>query len=178
MDQPHAEPAGTTGDQGRRTALALTEPDAHAQAPVRPGSTATPATTTALHALAEQRFVSLTTFRRSGTPVSTPVWVGWDDGALVVTTPRASGKIKRLRHQADVELRPCSRTGRVAAGDAPLRATAQILVDPAACTRLRRILRRKYRLEYLAVMSLERLGSPRGTDRVVLRITPAGPART
>ena len=141
-------------------------------------ATATPATTAALRALAEQRFVSLTTFRRSGTPVPTPVWVGWDDDALVVTTPRDSGKVKRLRHQADVELRPCSRTGRVAAGAAPVRATAQIRTDPDAGERLRRVLRRKYRLEYLAVMGLERLSSPRGVDRVVLRITPAGPART
>ena len=139
-------------------------------------STATPATTIDLRALADQRFVSLTTFRRSGTPVPTPVWVGWDD-ALVVTTPRASGKIKRLRHRADVELRPCSRTGRVAAGATPVRATAQILTDPGAGKRLRRVLRRKYRLEYLTVMGLERLARPRGTDRVVLRITPAGPAR-
>ena len=38
MDQPHVVLAGATGDQGRRTALALTELGAHVQALVRPGS--------------------------------------------------------------------------------------------------------------------------------------------
>jgi len=37
--------------------------------------------------MADARFVSLTTFRRSGEPVSTPVWVGRDGGSLVVLTP-------------------------------------------------------------------------------------------
>jgi len=76
---------------------------------------------TALAALGDERFVSLTTFRRSGEAVSTPVWVGRDGDALVVTTPRDSGKVKRLRSDDRVELRPCSRSGRVADGVAPLR---------------------------------------------------------
>ena len=141
----------------------------------RATATAGPASAAALRALAEQRFVSLTTFRRTGAPVATPVWVGWDDGALVVTTPRSSGKVKRLRHRGDVELTPCSRTGRVATDASSVRATAQVLDDPGAGRRLRRVLRRKYRLEYLAVMGLERLASLRGADRVVLRITPPTP---
>ena len=39
---------------------------------------------TSLLSLADARFVSLTTFRRSGAPVSTPVWVARDGGSLVV----------------------------------------------------------------------------------------------
>ena len=141
----------------------------------RATATSGPATTAALNALAEQRFVSLTTFRRSGAAVPTPVWVGWDDGALVISTPRGSGKVTRLRHTSDIELTPCSRTGRVALDAPQVRATAQVLDDPGAGRRLRRVLRRKYRLEYLVVMGLERLVSPRGADRVVLRITPPTP---
>jgi hypothetical protein len=47
--------------------------------------------------VAGERFVSLTTFRRDGTPVATPVWIARDGDALVVTTPADSGKVKRLR---------------------------------------------------------------------------------
>lgn len=134
------------------------------------GTSSTPAD---LAALGEQPFVSLTTFRRSGQPVATPVWVGWDGDALVVTTPRASGKVKRLRNDPRVELRPCSRTGHVDPGFLAVPGQATILDDDDSHDRLTKILRRKYGLEYLAVMMLERLGRPGGTDRVVLRIGAA-----
>ena len=103
--------------------------------------------------------------------MSTPVWVGWDRDALIVTTPQVSGKVKRLRNNPLVELRPCSRTGRVVAGVVPVTGTAKILSDGASRDRLNRLIRGKYRLEYLAVVAIERLGRPRGAERVILRIT-------
>ena len=81
---------------------------------------------TAFTALGDERFVSLTTFRRSGEPVSTPVWVARDGDALVVTTPEDSGKVKRLRHTTRVELRPCNRMGRVKDGVPPVAGRADI----------------------------------------------------
>ncbi|MDQ2812873.1 MAG: PPOX class F420-dependent oxidoreductase [Actinomycetota bacterium] len=128
---------------------------------------------TAFSGLGTQPFVSLTTFRSSGAPVPTPVWVGWDDGALIVTTPQASGKVKRLRNNPDVELRPCSRAGRVDSGSPIVRGRVTLLTDPGDQERATRILRRKYRLEYLLMMSVELLTRPRHRDRVILQITPA-----
>ena len=43
-------------------------------------------------------YVSLTTFRRTGVPVRTPVWAAPDGATLVVWTRTDSGKVKRLRH--------------------------------------------------------------------------------
>ena len=51
----------------------------------------------ALAGLADERFVSLTTFRRTGEPVSTPVWIAANGTDLIVTTPKESGKVKRRR---------------------------------------------------------------------------------
>ena len=70
--------------------------------------------TPTLTALAHERFVSLTTYRRDGRGVATPVWVARDGDALVVITPEGTGKLKRLRHTSRVTLRPCDRRGRVA----------------------------------------------------------------
>ena len=64
------------------------------------------------------RYVSLTTFRRTGAPVSSPVWVARDAGELVVITVDPSGKLKRLAHTARVALRPCDIRGRVPEGGA------------------------------------------------------------
>jgi PPOX class probable F420-dependent enzyme len=132
---------------------------------------------TPLLALAEERFISLTTFRRSGEPVSTPVWVGRDGDALVVLTPAGSGKVKRLRSDARVEVRPCGRFGAVADGIEPLAATAQVREAHPDVARARATIRRAYPIESRIVLGIERLverlrGRPR-TPRLALHLIPA-----
>ncbi|MGZ4599884.1 PPOX class F420-dependent oxidoreductase [Oryzihumus sp.] len=129
-------------------------------------------TDTTFAGLGDQRFVSLTTFRRSGVGVPTPVWVARDGDALVVTTPEGSGKVKRLRHDARVELRPCNRRGRVDAGARPVTGTAAIITDEATTGRLTDLIRSKYGLEFRLVMAVERLVRSGEARRVLLRITP------
>lgn len=63
--------------------------------------------------LAKSKYLSLTTFRRDGTPVATPVWVAQQGNALVVVTQWSSGKAKRLRNDSRVLLAPCDMRGRV-----------------------------------------------------------------
>ncbi|WKK72242.1 hypothetical protein Q0F99_04380 [Rathayibacter oskolensis] len=46
----------------------------------------------ALSALSDESFVSLTTFRRTGAGVSTPVWIARDGAALIVTTPAGAAR--------------------------------------------------------------------------------------
>lgn len=123
-----------------------------------------------LQQLESEGFVSLTTFRRTGEPVSTPVWVARDGDALVVLTPQESGKVKRLRRDPRVQLRACSRTGRIRPDAAMLTGRAVIETGDDIRARTVDLLKRKYRLEYRVVMAVERLrGGPR--DRVVVRIT-------
>lgn len=123
--------------------------------------------------LADEEFVALTTFRRSGVPVATTVWIGRDGDALLVTTNDSTGKVKRIRNDPRVELRPSTRLGRVA-DDAPVaHGRAEILRDAASADRLAEIFRAKYGLQFRAITAVEhRLLKNRG-DRVVLRITPA-----
>ncbi len=45
--------------------------------------------------LARSMFVLLTTYRRDGEAVPTPVWIADDGERLLVTTGAASGKVKR-----------------------------------------------------------------------------------
>ena len=125
-------------------------------------------------ALGGERFVSLTTFRKSGERVSTPVWVGRDRDALVVTTPEASGKVKRLRNDPRVELRACGRMGRVEDGADTVFGVAEVLTDGESQERLTGIIRRKYGIEYRVVLGIERLVKSGEEARVILRITPAG----
>jgi uncharacterized protein len=128
--------------------------------------------------LAEERFVSLTTFRRSGDPVATAVWVAGDGEALVVTTLSDTGKVKRLRHTKRVELMPCDRRGRVRPGSTPLVAQAVVDTDAARADRARDLIAAKYGLEYRLAMLMERAFRRGRRSRVILRITPRRDAPT
>jgi PPOX class probable F420-dependent enzyme len=125
----------------------------------------------ALTALGGEAFVSLTTFRRSGEGVSTTVWVARDGDALVVITPRESGKVKRLRNDPRVEVRPCSRRGQVPDGVEPVAGTGEIVSTAGAGERLRNVVARKYGLQFRIVMAIERLVTRTPKPRVLLRIT-------
>jgi len=54
-------------------------------------------------ALADEKYISLTTFKRDGSPVATPVWVVSDDRRrLLVWTGSQTAKVKRLRNDSRV----------------------------------------------------------------------------
>ena len=125
----------------------------------------------AFAALGGASFVSLTTFRRTGAAVSTQVWVAADGDDLVVLTPAGSGKVKRLRNDARVEVRACSRRGAVAPGTPAV--TGRAAVEPESVEGVRALVKAKYGLEYRVVMLVERVVARGEQARVGLRITPA-----
>ena len=100
------------------------------------------------------------------------MWIARDGDALVVTTPEGSGKVKRLRHNARVEMVPCSRRGRVDEGAEPVAGVVEIFSEPQDRDRLTAGIRRKYGLEFRIVMAIERLVRSGQARRVILRITP------
>lgn len=59
------------------------------------------------------KYVSLTTFRRTGIPVATPVWFAENDGRLCIFTNPRSGKVKRIRNNPRVKIAPSTMRGRV-----------------------------------------------------------------
>src|SRR5690242_19153315 len=126
---------------------------------------------TTFEALADEGFISLTTFRKSGVGVPTTAWLGQDGDALLVTTPRGSGKAKRLRRDARVELTPSSRVGKVHDDGTAVTGTGEILDDDAARERCNEVMVEKYGLEYRVMMGIEKLGRKGDDNRVILRIT-------
>ncbi|GGQ12086.1 PPOX class F420-dependent oxidoreductase [Streptomyces mutabilis] len=87
------------------------------------------------------KYLLVTTYRKNGTPVATPVWVVRDGDALGVWTVADSGKVKRVRNRADVLVGPCDVRGRPTGDQVP--ATAEICA-PVTTGRYRRLIARKY----------------------------------
>jgi PPOX class probable F420-dependent enzyme len=124
--------------------------------------------------LAPEEFVSLTTYRRSGAAVSVPVWIApaTDAGAsLLVTTTERSGKVKRLRHDPRVELRPCDRHGTVAVDAPVVCARAEIVNSAGEVRQLREAIRAKYGSRMKTTAADRGVTDPEESTRVILVIT-------
>ena len=79
-------------------------------------------------ALGDEKYILLTTFRRDGTPVATPVWcVPAGDGSVGFWTSSGSGKAKRLAHTERVTVQACNGRGKVKDGTQPVDATARLV---------------------------------------------------
>ena len=110
-------------------------------------------------AVAAERYVSLTTYRRTGAAVSTPVWiVGLEDGRVGFWTAMGTGKTQRLAHDPRVVLRPCDARGRVAPGAPSYDGTAELVRSGAAFTEVQAEVREKYGLMTTVTRLLSRLG--------------------
>ena len=57
-------------------------------------------------------YCRLVSFRRDGTAVPTPVWFALADDHLYVKTEMPSGKVRRIRRNARVQIAPCTLRGR------------------------------------------------------------------
>jgi PPOX class probable F420-dependent enzyme len=119
-------------------------------------------------ALEGHRYVRLSTFRRSGKAVPTPVWFARVGESLYVVTGRDTGKVKRIRNNPDVALAPCDFRCRPRGRDR--RAVARITGEPKGSV-ADRALRSKYGWQYRLFELLEGL---RGAteELVFLELSP------
>jgi len=120
------------------------------------------------------RYLSITSYKRDGTSVATPVWFVEQDGRLLVETDAASGKVKRIRRHPAVLVAVCTATGRLRGPQ--LSGIAEVLPESAVGS-VRPLIMRKYRADLVifrplrSVQTMLHVGRPR-TKPVILAITP------
>lgn len=113
-----------------------------------------------LQDFARSEYVSLTTYRKDGTPVATPVWAAAEGDVLYVWTRSDSWKVKRLRNNGKVLVTVCDVRGRIAEGAAGADGEA-ILLDEDGTRAVRKLLARKYTWKFWFVdwpATIARLG--------------------
>ena len=120
------------------------------------------------------KYLNLTSFKRDGTGVSTPVWFVQENGRLFVRTDGDSYKAKRIAHNPSVMIAECSASGRLR-GE-PVAARAEIRRKGEA-QHVDELMARKYRLDRILILpiyrAVQRIRGQRTTetDPVVLAIT-------
>jgi PPOX class probable F420-dependent enzyme len=90
----------------------------------------------------ENRYLSLSTFRKTGVEVKTPVWFASMGDKLYVFTAPDSGKVKRLRNSSRARIAPCDARGNVKGEWRD--ATARLVSDPDLVARAHKTMRTKY----------------------------------
>ncbi|WP_047863772.1 PPOX class F420-dependent oxidoreductase [Rubrobacter aplysinae] len=132
----------------------------------------------ALHALEGHKYVRLTTYRRDGREVATPVWFAFPDNAATgdrayVVTGLDSGKVKRIRAGSPVDLTPSDWRGRPLRDAGTVRAGARLLSDEESGA-AEAALSKKYGYQYRAFEFVEGRMSRNPSERVFLELTPQG----
>lgn len=102
----------------------------------------------------KSKYVLVTTFRKDGTGVPTPVWAARDGDELLFWTRADSGKVKRLRRDQAVELAECDVRGKPKSE--PVRGTTRLL-DADGTAKARKVIARKYGLSGWLVVYSSRL---------------------
>ena len=90
---------------------------------------------------ARQRTVLLTTLRRDGTPVETPVSIAVDGDRAFIRSWDTAGKVKRIRNNPEVTIAPCTAHGRPTGSAIPARAR---ILSGEESARAGRLLAAKY----------------------------------
>ncbi len=112
---------------------------------------------TSVPAIADVKYVRLTTFTRDGRRKDSPVWIAHlGNGTVGLTTGTDTWKVKRIRNTPSVELAPCDSRGNVNSGTRSVTGTA-ILVTGTDLVPVNSAIRAKYGIQAALVSGLGKL---------------------
>src|SRR5580658_4638031 len=122
--------------------------------------------------LERARYISLTTFKRDGTPVSSPVWITGSAGTYEFTTGDKAWKTRRLQTDPRVQVQACSARGRVKPTARRYDGTGEVLPEPGNVARAERSLVVKYGWQFHATKVVDKLRAAfgRGETQSVVAI--------
>jgi hypothetical protein len=107
-----------------------------------------------LGALFPGRYLSVTSFKRDGTGVATPVWFVSDGRRLFALTDLHSAKIRRIRRNPHVLIASCRADGKLRSEPVPAR--AEVLTAAPKLERVQKLLIERYKLSIRSFWSASR----------------------
>jgi PPOX class probable F420-dependent enzyme len=128
-----------------------------------------------LDALFPGRYLSVTSFKRDGIGVATPLWFVSDGSRLFALTDAHSAKVRRIRRDPQVLVAPCRANGKLLRSE-PLVGHAEVMTATEDLERVRELLMDRYKISHRVVMFFYRLGrrlrgQPGVADGAALTIT-------
>lgn len=100
--------------------------------------------------LERARYISLTTFKRDGSSVSSPVWITGTRGTYVFTTGGKAWKTRRLQRNPSVLVQICDMRGRINPTATRYLGNGEVLTSADAVSDAERALATKYGWQFRA----------------------------
>ena len=122
------------------------------------------------------KYVSFVSFRKSGQPVATPVWIAPFEDGYGFTIESTSGKAKRLAHTSRATIQACNVKGVITPGATIYNCEASLVMHKRA-EEVRDAIARRYGLTYnvfsISLWFKDRFGKSKGLPEaaVILKIT-------
>lgn len=123
-------------------------------------------------AILKAQYVALTTYRRDGTPVTTPVWAAAEGGSLFIFSNPNAGKVKRVRNSSHATVAPCTATGTITGAALPAEA---FLLSDDQMPKVWKLLVKKYGIAARLFVAYDALRSLVGKTRaagIEVRLAP------
>lgn len=136
-----------------------------------------------MHPIATEKYVRLTTYKRDGSAVATPVWIAdLGDGTVGFTTASSSWKVKRIGNNPKVALQPSDNKGNEVPGSEAVTGTAELRHDAAGFETIKKRIKDKYGVQYTMIslvgQAAKLMGRGSGTDTGVVVTLDDGAAST
>jgi PPOX class probable F420-dependent enzyme len=130
--------------------------------------------------LTDARYISLTTYKRNGDGVATPVWIAGSDDTYRFTTGDKAWKTRRLLNNPSVTVQVSDLRGRVASGATIHTGTGTVKSDPESVAAAQQAIAKKYGWQFRATRVVDRLktalriGDQQAVVAIELTLHPAG----
>jgi uncharacterized protein len=125
--------------------------------------------------LDDARYVALTTFKKDGTPVATPVWITGGNGTYAFTTGDNAWKSKRLNKNPNVTVQVSDFRGRVKPNTRVYNGTGQVDLSAEGVAAVEQALTKKYswqfKLTQLTDVIKDKLGKTAKQRAVAIHLT-------
>lgn len=130
--------------------------------------------------IGDERYISLTTYKRDGTGRATPVWITGSGGSYVFTTGDKAWKTRRLRNDPRVTVQASNMRGRVSPAATLYTGTGTVKTDSASVAAAMRAISAKYGWQFTLTRITDRIrdtigrGPKQEVVAIELRLTASG----
>jgi uncharacterized protein len=107
--------------------------------------------------LGDARYISLTTYKRDGSGVATPVWITGSDGTYVFTSGDKTWKARRLHNDPRVTAQESDVRGRVKPAAPVYAGTGVVKTDAQSVAAAERAVGEKYGWQFKATQVVDRV---------------------
>ena len=116
----------------------------------------------------DSRTINLTTYRKSGDVVHTPVWVVTDGTLGYVKTSKSAGKVKRIKNNHKAIIAPCTNSGKITGDKIEIKAEV-IELSHTDYKIIDKKFKTKYNLLYIIMKFLPRTSLNGDLDIIMLK---------